>query len=678
MCLLLNESIAAHTSSADAKAHQDVEPIQSQRPDGFLANRTVESHWVDGLSLLSSTPWLTKRHADDRERSMENLRDLIERSFRTFPDRIAMRTLGEGEKANQYEPTTYVELKARRDALASGLDRLGLRRGHRIGILTDGGSEPVILFLAADLLGLTAVPLCHKTSTEILVHSISRAGLEMLVVDERGLAQFTAIRTALHQPPRILLTPGTDGEGIAWDEAQADGDPPIVELHLEDESKILFTSGSSGLPKGVVQTHQNIVANVHSVWDAICVAEDFRFFKSAPDYHSMGILNIYYPLAKGWTLDLARSPDRVLSDIRHSAPQGFLTVPLVLDKVYGNVRKEIDAGGLKGKLVERAVRARQRRARGQGGITDTLIDITIGAKVVGAIKEQLSRRVGDQLEVLVVGSAKADPEALDFFQDVLGITTFEGYGTTECAPLIAANHLGGRKAGTVGRALFEIKLMSQEGHMVAHVDPAADLFEGRSGESGELWVSGPNVMREYLNDPEQTSRVLVEDEEGGKVWYRTGDLFTIDEEGFLTFGGRVGRQFKLGNGEFVNPELLERVYSRAPLAEHVIVTGKQAWSHPLIMATLDTEEAAKQSDLADLPTEETELRQFAPLAQRLREQLQTEADLAGLPGHERPVRVLVLPEALSEETGTLTRGLRKVVPKQVVSRFEELVEAAMA
>jgi long-chain acyl-CoA synthetase len=275
------------------------------------------------------------------------------------------------------------------------LDRLGLRRGHRIGILTDGGSEPVILFLAADLLGLTAVPLCHKTSTEILVHSISRAGLEMLVVDERGLAQFTAIRTAFHQPPRILMTPGTDGEGIAWDEAQADGDPPIVELHSEDESKILFTSGSSGLPKGVVQTHQNIVANVHSVWDAICVAEDFRFFKSAPDYHSMGILNIYYPLAKGWTLDLARSPDRVLSDIRHSAPQGFLTVPLVLDKVYGNVRKEIDAGGLKGKLVERAVRARQRRARGPGGITDALIDLTIGAKVVGAIKEQLSRRVGD-------------------------------------------------------------------------------------------------------------------------------------------------------------------------------------------------------------------------------------------------------------------------------------------
>jgi long-subunit acyl-CoA synthetase (AMP-forming) len=353
-------------------------------------------------------------------------------------------------------------------------------------------------------------------------------------------------------------------------------------------------------------------------------------------------------------------------------------VPLVLDKVYGNVRKEIDAGGLKGKLVARAVGARQRRAHGRGSVVDALIDRTLGAKVVAAIKQQLAKRVGDQLEVLVVGSAKADPEALDFFQDVLGIATFEGYGTTECAPLIAANHLGGRKAGSVGRALFEVKLMSGDGRMVAHIDPVTDLIEGRAGEIGELWVSGPNVMTEYLSDPDQTGRVLVEDEDAGKIWYRTGDLFTMDAEGFLTFGGRVGRQFKLGNGEFVNPELLERVYSRAPLVEHVIVTGKQEWSHPLIVATVDVEEAARQSDLIGLPTDEVALRQFEAVAERLKQQLRSEADLAGLPGHERPVRVFVLPEGLSEETGTLTRGLRKVVPNAVVARFEQQIEAVMS
>ena len=298
--------------------------------------------------------------------------------------------------------------------------------------------------------------------------------------------------------------------------------------------------------------------------------------------------------------------------------------------------------------------------------------------MVAKIKDQLSRRVGAELEILVVGSAKADPDALDFFHYVLGIKAYEGYGVTECAPLIASNHLGGRRAGTVGRPLFEVKLVSEDGAEVARAEPAGDSYHTTDPAAvGELWVSGANVMQGYLDDPEQTSRVLVEDEEvPGKLWYRTGDLFSMDEEGFLTFRGRVGRQFKLANGEFVNPELLERIYSRAPLAEHVLVTGQQAWSHPVIVVTVDVEEAGRQTDLRGLPAGEEQLRAFEPLHERIRQQLLAEADGAGLTGHERPVRLLVLPEALSEDAGTLTRGLRKIVPKSIAERFAGPIEAA--
>lgn len=613
---------------------------------------------------------------------METLRDLFEESARAHADRPAVRRLRRGDGGLQYEATTYAELLQARDRLASGLARLGLHAGQRIGILTDGGFEPLLVFLAADRLGLTAVPLCHKSSTEILVHNISRAAIECLVIDDKGLVPYERVRSALHKPPRLVRTDGTPGEGLAWDEVQDDAPPPEVEVHADDESKILFTSGSSGLPKGVVQTHGNIVANVRCVWDAISRGEP-RFFKSAPDYHAMGILNIYYPLAKGWTLDLARSPDRVLADIRLSEPEGFLTVPLVLDKVYGNVRKEIDAGGVKGKLVERAVAARSRLSRGEAGLVDRLVDATVGGKVVGAIKDQLGKRVGHQLGLLVVGSAKADPAALAFFQEVLGIDAFEGYGVTECAPLIAANHLGGQRFGTVGKALFDVRLVTEDGTVVGRATPSSGQVEADPEAVGELWVSGPNVMREYLNDPEQTARVLVEaPDEPGRLWYRTGDLFSMDDEGFLSFRGRLGRQFKLGNGEFVNPELLERIYSRAALAEHVLVTGKQAWSHPVVVVTVDLEEAARQSDLPGLPAADVDegaaLRAFEPLRERIRQQLLAEADLAGLSGHERPVRVAVLPASLSEEDGTLTRGLRKVVPKEVESRYAEQIEAAAA
>lgn len=609
------------------------------------------------------------------------LKDLLNRSFDAHAARPALRTL-QGPRGNlRYEPTTYGELKLQRDCLAAGLSGIGLSRGQRVGILTERPMEPLLLFLACDLLGLSAVPLCAKSTAPMLTHYIDHSGLKVLVVDARTLLQVEGVLADLQSPPRLVVIEGDEREGderegcLPWTQLIAHGgSPPEVEVRPEDESKVLYTSGSSGLPKGVVQSHANIVANVESVWDLISLSDSFRFFKSAPDYHAMGILNIYLPLAKGWVLDLARSPDRVLSDIRHSEPEGFLTVPLVLDKVYGNVRKEMAAGGIKGRLVARAVAAKQNLARGRAGVVDRLVHASVGKKVIGQIRKQLAARVGGSLQVLVVGSAKADPQALDFFHEVLDIAAFEGYGVTECAPLIATNHLQGRKVGSVGRPLFEVRLVNADGDEVAYGDPVAGAYRAsRGGEPGELWVSGPNVMKEYLGDPEQTARVLVSS--GGKTWYRTGDLFTMDEEGFLTFRGRVGRQFKLSNGEFVNPELLERVFARVTLIEHVLVLGRPESDQPVVVVTVNAEEAAKLSDVPGLPVDdEAALRVYPPVADRIRTQLLDEADEAGLPNHERPGQVVVLPDVLSEESGTLTRGLRKIVPAAVVEQYSDQID----
>jgi long-chain acyl-CoA synthetase len=402
--------------------------------------------------------------------------------------------------------------------------------------------------------------------------------------------------------------------------------------------------------------------------------DPFSFFKSAPDYHSMGILNIYYPLAKGWTLDLARSPDRVLTDLRHFETQGFLAVPLILDKVYGNVRREIDAGGIKGRLIARAVRAKQNLARGKASLTDRFVHTTVGKKIVGQIRRKLADRVGKRLELLIVGAAKADPDALNFFQEVLDIKAYEGYGATECCPLIAINHRRGQKTGTVGRPLIEVKLVDGRGWEVGCGNPATGAYRGSGGVAGELWVSGAHVMKEYLDDPEQTAKVLVRDPEG-KVWYRTGDLFSLDDEGYLTFRGRVGRQFKLKNGEFVNPERLERLYAGLPLVEHVLIYGDQTRSFPLPLVTVQLEEAERQADIPNLPVDDPQaLRVHPAIAGRIREQMLREATRAGLPGHERPQKILLVPESFSEAAGTLTAGLKKLIPKAILSRYAELID----
>ena len=610
------------------------------------------------------------------------LKDLMNESFTEHADRTAVRVLRQsdkqGERGLRYVPMTYAQLREQRDRLASGLARAGYAKGDRVGILTDGGLETVLIFMAADMLGLSSVPLCNKLPDDILKYKIEHSGLEVLFLDSRSREQADRILPDLAKSPKLILTEGqSDDIGSFFALVQDGGEapPPNVEIYPDDESKVVYTSGSSGLPKGVVQTHRNLVDNVRSVWDGISRREQPVLFKSAPDYHTMGILNIYYPLMKGWTLDLARSPDRVLVDIRYSEPHGFLTVPLILDKVYGNVRKEIDAGGVKGKLVERAVRARRNITRGEASFGDKAVYGLIGKKVVAAIKEKLSQRVGGRLELLIVGSAKADPEALDFFQDVLDITSLEGYGTTECCPLIAVNTLDAQKTGTVGRPLQEVKLVTEAGEEVGSGDPATHIYRDSNGEEGELWVHGSHVMRKYLNDPDRTAETLVKDE-AGKSWYRTGDLFSIDGDGYLTFRGRLGRQFKLSNGEFVNPEMLERLYARVPLVEHVIIYGDQSGSFPMPVVTVNVEEARTLSDMQDLPEDDDALRRHSGVADRLRELLLNEATAAGLPGHERPQRVLVLPDALSEEAGTLTRGLKKVVPGAILEQYRDSIEAA--
>ncbi len=609
----------------------------------------------------------------------QTLRDLLNNSFAAHAEQTAIRELkpAEGSRTLSYQPATYAELKNRRDRLAAGLAAQGLVKGQRVGILTDGGSEPILIFLATDCIGVSAVPLCIQSPDEVLAHSIAHSAVELLVVDRKGYERFGAVRARLDKTPRIALTEGEAEGAIPWQAlAESSAAVPEVEVLPEDESKILYTSGSSGLPKGVIQTHANIVANVEEVWDVISKRQPLRMFKSAPDYHSMGILNIYYPLAKGWILDLARSPDRVLSDIRLSEPQGFLTVPLILDKVYGNVRKEIDAGGLKGGLIQRSVAAKERATRGAAGLGDKLFLAAIGRSIIGKIRAQLATRVGPHLELLIVGSAKADPKALDFFHEVLDITTYEGYGTTECAPLIAANHLNGRKSGTVGRPLQAVKIVAEDGSEIGYNDPAQDECRPSGDQVGELWTSGPNVMRGYLHDREQTEQVLVE--EDGQIWYRTGDLFSMDDEGFLSFHGRVGRQFKLRNGEFVNPEVLERIFARVSLIEHVVVYGDQQRDYPLPLVTVDVEEA-KKSGIDGLPLEdEAALRTHPSLAERIREGFLAEATAVGLPSYQRPQRVALLPEPLSEDAGTLTKGLKKIVPKAIVEHYRTIVEETYA
>ena len=146
------------------------------------------------------------------------LRDLLNHSFATCAEQTAIRELKpvEGSRTLSYQPVTYAELKSRRDQLAAGLAAQGLAKGQRVGILTDGGSEPLLIFLATDCIGVSAVPLCIQSPDEALAHSIAHSAVELLVVDRKGYERFGTIRERLDKTPRIALTEGEAEDAIPW------------------------------------------------------------------------------------------------------------------------------------------------------------------------------------------------------------------------------------------------------------------------------------------------------------------------------------------------------------------------------------------------------------------------------------------------------------------------------
>ena len=175
---------------------------------------------------------------------MRTLAELLERSFTECADQVAVRVLPAGGRDAQYQPITYAELKQQRDRLAVGLTGHGMVKGQRIGILTDGGFEPLLVFLACDRLGLSSVPLCLKSSPEILAYNIRHSGMALLVADRKGAEALGTLLDEMAEPPKLVLVDGEGEEAVAWQELiGAEGEPPDVAISADDESKILYTSG---------------------------------------------------------------------------------------------------------------------------------------------------------------------------------------------------------------------------------------------------------------------------------------------------------------------------------------------------------------------------------------------------------------------------------------------------
>jgi long-chain acyl-CoA synthetase len=565
----------------------------------------------------------------------------LERVART-PDAVAYVQFE--ETAQTWIETTWRDTARSVAHWQTALMREGLAPGDRVALMMRNRREWVAFDLAALGLGLVTVPLYPNDRPEAVRHILEDAGVRLLLLEtaEQG-AELRAIDPTLAELKRLLILEPGDAplaEGALAVRDWLDEAMPVVERGPIDRvdnpealATIVYTSGTTGHPKGVMLSHRNILWNAEASLKLIPARPDDRFLSFLPLSHTLErTAGCVLPIMAGCSVAFARSIPQLAEDLRKIRPTVMIAVPRIFERVHAKLRERLDSESpLKRRLFEMAVRSgwsrfehNQGRASWQPRLLLTpLLDPLVGAKI--------RARFGGQLRVAVCGGAPLAPDIARVFI-ALGFPLVQGFGLTETSPVISVSPLEDNIPESVGRPLPGL--------------------EYRIGDLDELIVRSPGVMKGYWHQPQATAEVL--DDAG---WLKTGDQVRV-QDGHLFITGRIKDILVLANGEKVPPADIEMAIAGDPLFEQVLVIGE---GRPFLSAlvVLNPEvytEVAKAERLpADPMAADADGRLETVLQNRI------ESRLTGFPGHAkiRRIALAACPWSIENDRMTPTMKLKR-------------------
>lgn len=548
--------------------------------------------------------------------------------------------------------------------LALGLLALGLRPGRSVALLCTSRAEWVQADLAILSIGAVTVPIYSTYTPELIAHILRDSDATAIIVENPGQLEKVLEAQAAAKPlEHIIVMEGYEGQAPAalrWEALRRLGRDHagrlknvlaerVASLRPEDVATIVYTSGTTGPPKGVVQTHANHMAGLAAVAQVTQVRAGEVHLLFLPLAHSFARLEAFMGIYVGLTTAFAESLDTVADNLREVRPHFFCSVPRLFEKVYAKILAGVEAGSpVKrkvfswaldvGRQVSRLRQARQPIARALG------LKYRLAHRLVFA---RLHQALGGRLRFAVSGGAPLSGEIAEFFH-AADILILEGYGLTETCPVLTFNRIDRFKFGSVGQAIPGVELKI-----------AAD---------GEILARGPNVAtRGYLNQPEATAEAF-----GLDGWFHTGDIGRLDEEGFLYITDRKKDLIVTAGGANVAPQNIENLLKSDPLVSQAMVYGDRR-PYPVALITLNPAETtrfAREHGL--LVVDHGELTRHPAVVERVRRIV--EAKNAALPSYARIKRFDVLPVDFTEAGGELT-PTQKVKRKVVAERYGDVIES---
>jgi len=539
--------------------------------------------------------------------------------------------------------------------VAAALHATGLRPGDRVAILSENRTEWALADWGCILAHVADVPIYDTLPADQAAFILGDAEVKLVFAStaEQGRKALRALDQVRMSGIPIVVFDGDEGHrGLtSWEDFRERGrsaGTSIEELRAEAASldpqavaTLIYTSGTTGTPKGVMLTHANLFSNVQAAGRVLPIGEGDSSMSFLPLSHVFQRMVDYLLFWRGCTLARAHDIKTVATDMKTVGPTIEVSVPRLYEKVYNKVT---DASGVKAKLVGWAIDVGNRWA-----------DATLEGRSIGpalAIQKRLADRlvfskirdaVGGRLRFFVSGGAPLAPGLARFFFGA-GLPILEGYGLTETSPVTNVNPPGGIRIGTVG--------------------PPVPGTEVRIAEDGEILVRGPQVMKGYYRHPEATAEVI---DDG---WFRTGDIGTLDPDGYLRITDRKKDLIVTAGGKNVAPQPIENRLKTNPLIEQVVMIGDQRkFCSMLVVPAFDVLDrwASKQGiptdDRASLLADSRVHGEFESIL----------ASMSDLASYEQPKKIGLLDREFTIEDGTLT-PTQKVKRRRVQELYGDQID----
>ena len=565
---------------------------------------------------------------------------LTDRLARTGADTvIAAKKIDPG----RWQNVTTGEFHERVVSAAKGLIALGIAKGDAVTIFSSTRLEWGILDFALAAVGAVSVPIYDTDSAPQAQRIMNDSAVKLAFADNRErFDRLDSVKDHCPALKQILMLEGNalgalEGLGVAVSDEELN--ERVATVRADDLATIVYTSGSTGNPKGAELTHKNFVSITITASQALheVVLDDHpRLLLFLPLAHCFARFIQYASIASDDGV-VGYLPDTktLLPDLRSFEPTYLLGVPRVFEKVY-NAASHKAGAGWKGRLfVKAAEAARVWSRKEQAGEQHTFAEIAERAKYETLVYRTVRGALGPKIKYVACGGAPLSLDLAHFYNGI-GLPMIQGYGMTETAAPFAATRVTDNVIGTVGQPA-----------------PGSSI---RISDEGELQVKGPNVFRGYHNLPEKTAEAFTAD-----GWLRTGDLASIDDEGRITITGRIKDIIITAGGKNVSPIPLEEEIAKCPIVEHCVVVGDQ---RPFIgaLVTLDPESLALWLPAHGLSTE-TPVDRLATNA-AVREEIQQYVDKANatVSRAESVRKFAVLGTQFTQENKCLTPSLKVVRP----------------